>query len=387
MDIAVITRPSRILSGHLWVFSNELKESPKRYEPGSILELRDRNDNFLGIGYVNPHSLIAVRVLTRKKEEINEDFFRRRINDALAYRRRFLGGADSFRVVYSESDMLPGLIVDKYNDCLSVQFLTLGMDKRSDMILKILDEIFSPGTIVIRNDSLSRTLEGLPLEKKILKGSLDKLPVIKDGAALLEIDPLGGQKTGFFLDQAGNRLAFGELAGAGTGLDLFSYTGAWSLMMAQKGATVTGVDASDSAVALAQKNASLNNLQDKCSFIKADVFEFVKEALSKKLLYDYIVLDPPAFVKSKAKIKEALRAYRELNSSCMRLLKGHGLLSTSSCSYHVDRNSFIEMLRDAARDAGKSARIVEARTQAKDHPAYLAVPETEYLKCFFLEVF
>ncbi len=387
METVTIARPSRILSGHLWVFSNELKESPKRYEPGSILELRDKSGSFLGIGYVNPHSLISIRVLTRRKEEINEEFFRTRINDALAYRRRFLPDAGSFRAVYSESDLLPGLIVDKYEDCLSIQFLTLGMEKWSDRVLKVLDEVFSPAVMVLRNDSSARTLEGLPLEKKVVKGSLEKLPVIRDKKTLIEIDPFGGQKTGFFLDQSENRNAFGDLISPdGTGLDLFCYYGAWGLKMAEKGATLTGVDSSEEALTIARRNAGLNDLTGRCSFVKADVFAFTRDALSKGLSYDFIVLDPPAFVKSKAKIKEALRGYRELNASCMSLLKPHGLLATSSCSHHVDRNIFIEMLGSSARDSGKKVRILEIRSQAKDHPISLAVPETEYLKCLFLEV-
>lgn len=386
MDTAVISRPSRIMSNHLWVFSNELAASPKKFEPGSILELRDKKNNFLGIGYVNPHSLIAVRVLTRIKEEINEDFFRRRIKDALAYRSRFIKDTNSFRVVYSESDLLPGLIVDKYDDCLSVQFLTLGMEKWTDVIIKVLDEIFSPETIVVRNDSPSRSLEGLPLEKRVVKGSLDKLPVIHDGSVKFEIDPMTGQKTGFFLDQAENRRAFASLTGTGAGLDLFCYVGAWSLMAASQGAIAVGVDSSEAAIERARKNAKMNGLDNRCSFIKADVFDFVKDELSKGSAYDFIVLDPPAFVKSKAKITEALRAYRDINASAMKLLKGHGLLATSSCSYHIDRNMFLEMLWSSARDAGRQARIIETRSQAKDHPISLSVPETEYLKCVFLEV-
>ncbi len=387
METAVIARPSRLLSGHLWVFSNELAESPKRHEPGSTIELRDRSGKFLGIGYVNPHSLISIRVLTRKKEEIDEGFFRKRIMDAIAYRKRFLPDAGSFRVIYSESDLMPGLIVDKYDDCLSIQFLTLGMEKWTECILKILDEAFSPRAIVLRNDSSVRTLEGLPLEKKVVKGSLERLPVITDKTTLLEIDPFSGQKTGFFLDQAENRNAFSALVSAGEGLDLFCYYGAWGLKMAENGATVTGVDSSEDALGLARKNAGLNNLAEKCTFIKADVFEFVKDALSKGRFYDSIVLDPPAFVKSKTKIKEALRGYRELNAGCMSLLKGHGLLATSSCSHHIDRDTFVEMLRNSARDAGRRVRLLEMRSQSKDHPISLAVPETEYLKCLFLEVF
>lgn len=386
MQTAVLNRTSRLLAGHLWVFSNEIAGSPKKLDPGGLVELRDRKNEFLGIGYGNPHSLISVRILTRRKEEIDKGFFKRRIENALAYRRRFIKDSDSFRAVYSEGDYLPGLIVDKYGDCLSIQILTLGMEKMTEAVIEALDEAFSPSVIILRNDSPSRTLEGLPLEKKVVKGSLEKLPVINEGGTRFEIDPMSGQKTGFFLDQRENRSAFASLAGKGEALDLFCYTGAWTMKLAVAGATVTGVDASEAAIKQATRNAELNELTERCSFIKAAIFDFIKEGVARKKFYDYIVLDPPAFVKSKTKIKEGLRAYRDINASAMRLLKPGGLLATSSCSYHVDRNAFIEMLRDAARDAGRSSRIVEMRSQAKDHPVSLAVPETEYLKCVILEV-
>lgn len=386
MEIAIINRPSRILSGHLWVFSNELVQSPKRFRPGSLLELRDRKDNFLGIGYVNPNSLISIRILTRKNEPVDRDFFKRRVLNALNYRKRFIGGSNSFRAVFSEGDYLPGLIVDKFEDCLSVQFLTLGMEALSDTVINVLDEVFSPEVIVLRNDSQARTLEGIPLEKKIVKGGLDKLPVIREGDISFEVDPISGQKTGFFLDQAENRAAFSSLVDKGEGLDLFCHTGAWSIRLGARGAKVRGVDASETAILQAKKNAELNDLQDNCEFIKADVLEFIKEDKSRNKKYDFIVLDPPAFVKSKAKIREGLRAYRELNASVMGLLKEGGLLATSSCSYHVDKVTFLETLRAAAKDSNRPVRVVEMRHQAKDHPISLAVPETEYLKCVILEV-
>lgn len=386
MQTVTLNRLSRLLSGHLWVFSNELASSPKGYEPGSIVELVDKKSNFLGIGYINPHSLISVRVLTRKREEINAEFFKTRIKNALAFRKRFMKDTDSFRAVFSESDLLPGLVADKYGDCLSIQFLTLGMEKQAETILNALDEIYSPRLMVLRNDSSIRTLEGLPLEKKIVKGNLDTLPLIKEGDMTLEVDPFTGQKTGFFLDQRENRAALGRLAGAGAGLDLFCYTGPWSIRLALSGVKMTGVDSSDYAINHAKKNAELNGVTDRCEFVNSDVFEFVKQEAAQKKKYDYIVLDPPAFVKSKAKINEALKAYRELNAACMGLLRQGGILATSSCSYHVDKSLFMEMLRVSARDAGKQARVLEMRSQAKDHPISLFVPETEYLKCVILEV-
>lgn len=386
MTTATIYRTSRINAGHLWVFSNELADSPKTFEPGSIVELRDRKGGFLAVGYVNPHSLIAIRILTREKEEINEEFFRKRITSALAYRQRFVKDRNTYRAVYSESDGLPGLIVDKYDTCVSIQILTLGMEKWTDVIVKAVDELLQPATIVLRNDSYSRTLEGLPMEKKIVKGDLEKLPVVKEGGLLIEIDPMSGQKTGFFLDQVENRAAFSELTGPGKALDLFCYSGAWSLKLAEKGAEVTGVDSSELAVSQSNRNAALNGLGDRCSFIKKDVFDFTSDALTKTDRYDYIVLDPPAFVKSKQKLREAFKAYKELNTATMKLLKPGGLLATSSCSYHVDKAMFMEMLRESAREAGRMAKVIEMRSQGKDHPVSLTVPETEYLKCVILEV-
>ncbi|MBI5345136.1 MAG: class I SAM-dependent rRNA methyltransferase, partial [Deltaproteobacteria bacterium] len=275
METAVLSRTSRIASGHLWVFSNEIEGTPLAFTPGAIVELRDKKGGYLGKGYVNPRSLIAVRILTREREEINRDFFLKRVKGALEYRRRFISGRDSFRAVYSEGDNLPGLIVDKYGDCLSVQFLTLGMEMMLETVLDVLDEVFSPSTIVLRNDTSIRALEGLTLEKKVIKGSLDVLPRIHEGNAVFEVDPLLGQKTGFFLDQTENRDAFSALIGPGRGLDLFSYTGGWAIRMASSGASVTGVDSSEPAVAFAAKNAALNNMTGRCVFEKADIFEFV----------------------------------------------------------------------------------------------------------------
>jgi len=385
MQTAILNRTSRLLAGHLWVFSNELATSPKKFMPGALVELQDKKGNFLGIGYANPHSLISIRVLTKKKEAIDSAFIKRRIEDALEYRKRFIGERKSFRAVYSEGDFLPGLIVDKYEDCLSVQFLTLGMETLAGAVFEALEEVFKPSAIVLRNDNNIRTLEGLALEKKIIKGSLDKLPVIDEYGLKMEVDPMSGQKTGFFHDQAENRAAFASLASGGVGLDLFSYTGAWSLALAKKGVKMKAVDSSEYAIAQAKKNAELNGLAN-CEFVKEDVFEAVKAEKASGRKYDCIVLDPPAFVKSKSKIAEAVKAYRELNNSCMGLLMYRGLFATSSCSYHVDRSMFLEMLRSAARDAGKQARIIEVRSQAKDHPASLTVPETEYLKCVIMEV-
>jgi len=378
-----VKRKSRLLGGHLWIFSNELAASPRGHEPGSLVEVCDSQGMFLGIGYINPNSLIAVRLLTRQREEISSDFFRRRIEEALRFRKLFLPDRVSCRLVYSEGDFLPGLIVDRYAGCLVVQLLTAGIERQKDLLLGLLDEMLSPEIIVLKNDSPNRTLEGLPLEKRTVSGG-SCIVQITEGGIKSEVDPLSGQKTGYFFDQVENRMAFSRLIGGGRGLDLFCYSGAWGLLLAGKGAHVTFVDSSEAAIRQARRNAELNALSDKCSFLKADVFNFLTREIDSGNSYDFVVLDPPAFVKSKAKLKEGLRGYREINAHAMKITRKGGLLATSSCSHHVDRTAFLEMLHLAAKDAGRDVRVLELRSQGRDHPVLLSMPETEYLKCAFL---
>ena len=384
MNKILLRRTARVVAGHPWIFSNELASSLKNYEPGSLVEVFDTKNNFIGIGYVNPNSLIAVRLLTRKKESIGADFLRKRLLDALHYRHRIGIAGDSFRAAFSEGDLLPGLIADKYGDCIVLQFLTLGMEKMKDLIIPAIDDIFAPASIVLRNDGQSRSLEGLPLVKEVIKGTLSPLPVIREGNISFEIDPLGGQKTGFFLDQRDNRLAMARLVRDEKGLDLFCYAGAWGLQLAANGAEVTFVDDSEAALSQVRSNAARNNIGHNFSLVKADVFSFLNEKIRDGSQYDFIVLDPPAFVKSRLKVKEGLKGYREINTLAMQLLKEGGFLATSSCSYHIEKQAFIDMLRDSARDAHRQFKLTEFRTQGKDHPILLSVPETEYLKCAFL---
>ncbi len=384
MEVVYLKETSRILAGHLWVFQNEVAGSLKKYEPCTIVELRDRKDQFLGIGYINPHSLITIRLLTRRKERINRSFFETRIKDAISFRERILPDMNSCRLIYSESDLLSGLIVDKYSDWLVIQSLTAGMDRFLPQIVEILDDLIKPSTIFLKNDTPLRTLEGLELKTEFIKGTGEHLPVIKEGDISLKVDPVHGQKTGFFLDQRENRLLLSELIKESRGLDLFCYTGAWGLQLAKKGCQVLFIDDSEKALAIAKENAELNGISQRCTFLKTDVFDYLSAQGKEDL--DFIVLDPPAFVKAKAKIEEALRGYRFINSTCMRLLKKGGILATSSCSHHISRELFLELLRQAARGAGRTIRIIEFRSQAKDHPVLLQVPETEYLKCAILQI-
>jgi 23S rRNA (cytosine1962-C5)-methyltransferase len=388
MEKVHLKRTRRIHERHLWVFSNELYESPKKYSPGDLVELYDLKENFLGTGYINPHSLIAVRILTTERLPVEREFFLKRIGDALALRKRlFKEDSDALRLVFSEGDYLPGLIADRYSGCLVLQFLTAGMERFKDTIVAIFDELLAPETIVIRNESRSRTLEGLPLYKEVVEGNLDTLPIVREGGISFEVDPFMGQKTGFFIDQRENRAALTRFVGGGEGLDLFCYTGGWSLNLAAAGARVTGVDESERAVAQAKRNAWMNGLQERAVFVREDVFSFLeREFAAGQRRLDFIVLDPPAFVKSAGRIKEAVRAYRQLNASCMKLLRSGGILATSSCSYHLGREMFLEMLRLSARDAGRSPRMLYLRSQAPDHPVLLSMPETEYLKCAFLQM-
>jgi 23S rRNA (cytosine1962-C5)-methyltransferase len=386
MDKILLRRTSRITAGHNWIFSNELAASPRNYAPGSLVEVFDMKKEFIGIGYINPNSLIAVRLLTRKQEAVDEGFFRKRVLAALNYRHSLGINGDSYRAVYSEGDFLPGLIADKYADCLVLQLLTLGIETMKQMIIPVLEEIIAPATIVLKNDSHSRSLEGLPPVREIFKGSLDRLPLIHEGPLIYEVNPLAGQKTGFFLDQRENRLALAELVKDGKGLDLFCYSGAWGMQLASKGLPVTFVDDSETALQQVRYNAELNGLEKECSTIRADVFTFLKDEIRAGNKYEFIILDPPAFVKSRLKIKEALRGYREINTLAMQLLAENGILATSSCSYHIEKKVFLDMLRDSARDARRQFRLIDYRSQGKDHPVLLSMPETEYLKCAFLRL-
>jgi 23S rRNA (cytosine1962-C5)-methyltransferase len=372
----------RVLRGHPWIFSNELQHATAAFTPGDIVDVLDASGRFIGRGYINPRSLIAVRILTREDKEIDADFLRQRISAARALRVS-LGFGESYRAFYSEGDGLPGLIVDKYADTLVLQSLTAGIDRLLDDIIAVLKEEFSPDTVVLRNDAGSRMLEGLTPEKRVIRGSITGPVVIEESGIAYEVDVLEGQKTGFFFDQRENRLALKDYVRGRRTLDCFCYVGAWSLTAARFGASeVIGLDSSEKAVALAAVNAARNNLS--VSFKTAEVFDELRALEKQRERFGVIVLDPPAFVKSRAKVREALKGYKEINLRAMRLLEPGGVLVTCSCSHHIDEALFREMLIDAAWSAGRRARILETRSQARDHPVLLAARETQYLKCVML---
>ncbi len=374
----------RILRGHPWVFSNEIQALPRDAAPGELVDLEDYSGAFLGRGYLNTRSLIAVRLLTRTQEDIDQAFLEKRIERSRDLRTA-LGFGASFRAVFSESDGIPGLIVDKYEDTLVVQSLTAGVDRLFDEVLSALRSVYDPKTVVLRNDVAVRELEGLAQEKKVLFGDATGIVSFEESGIRYEADLLEGQKTGFFFDQRENRLALRDLVRGRRTLDCFCYVGAWSLSAAKFGATeVLGIDSSAKAVKNAEANASLNGLA--ASFRTGDVFEELRKFEKRKERFACIILDPPAFVKSRAKVREALKGYKEINLRALRLLEPGGILVTCSCSHHIEEDLFREMLIDASYAAGRQARLLEMRSQARDHPVLLAAPETRYLKCAVLIV-
>lgn len=376
----------RIRAGHCWVFSNEIENIRDPFSAGEIVEVSTSSGRFLGRGYINPHSLIAVRILTRAPEEFDIEFFRKRIEAALAYRRALYPEDRTYRAVYSESDGLPGLIVDKYEDFLAVQTLTQGMNLHLELILDVLGDLLAPRGIVLRNDTSAAELEGMAPEQRIVYGDVPEMVRIEQDGVLFDIDPLGGQKTGFYLDQRDNRRRLERFVKGSEVLDCFCYTGAWALYAARYGARrVIGIDSSGHAISQAQANARLN-ATDICEFHKAGVLPCLKQLASAHTRFDCVVLDPPAFAKSKKHLRQALAGYLTVNRHAMRVVRRGGYLITSCCSHHVDREGFLGLLQKGAALAGRRVYVVEVGAQSRDHPVLLAVPETEYLKCYILRL-
>lgn len=375
----------RLLLGHPWVFSNEIASDLGTYEPGSLVDVYTHGGTLVGRGYINPRSLITVRILSPRREVIDSDFFHSRLAAALQRRERLLPGVQSYRLVYSEGDLLPGLIVDRYQDHLVLQTLTLGMELRTEAICEALERLIQPQAIVARNDVGIRTLEGLPHEKKVLRGSLETPVEVWESDIRFRVDPWEGQKTGFYLDQRENRCTLQPLLAGERVLDAFCYTGAWALHAARAGAReVVGVDESAKAIRWATDQAKDNGLDQVCQFTPSDVFDFLKEADTRHERFDCIILDPPAFVKSRSKVREGLEGYWEINRRAMRLVKPGGYLITCSCSYHVDPDTFRTTLSRAARAARRTVVLLEMRSQARDHPVLLPLSESAYLKCAVL---
>jgi 23S rRNA (cytosine1962-C5)-methyltransferase len=364
--------------GHPWIFSNEIRNK-EDIQPGEVVNIH-HGSKFLGRGFYNPHSLIAVRRFTEAEEEFNQHFVDDMLNKALVFRRK-LTTENSFRLVHSESDGLPGLIVDKYEDNFVIQINCLGMNQRRDIIFKSLIR-FKPHFIYERSDSMLRKLEGLEPEQGLLHGELYRPLVIKQDEIPFIVDVEAGQKTGFFFDLADIRKKTSKLCKGKKVLDLFCYSGSFSLYAARGGArSITGVDSSQPAIALAIENSKLANIKI-AQFVCADAFDFLHH---DKQQYDIIVVDPPSFAKSKKSLAAARQGYRNINRQAMTHLERNGLLITTSCSHHLGEQEFVEILHKSSFDAGLNFRIIDRATQSPDHPVLLSMPESQYLKCLFLQ--
>lgn len=384
-------REQRLQPGHPWVYRTEIARIIGTFEPGDIVDIEDWRGRFIGKGFLNPSSMISVRLLTQKQdEEINTAFWRRRLEQAWKYRQTVLveANTDSFRVVFGEADFLPGLIVDKFASCLVVQTLALGIDRFKNTLIEILDELIKPEVIYERNDAPVRELEGLELRCGFLKGKLEPpLVTINENGLQICVDIARGQKTGYFLDQRENRAAIRPLVRGARVLDCFCHSGGFSLHAAKYGAReVTGLDISAEAIKMAEYNARLNNLENICTFKPANVFDALRELDKAKEKFDVVILDPPAFVKSRKAIEGAVRGYKEINLRALRILSTGGFLVTCSCSYHMPEELFLKTIIDASTDARRRIRIIERRGQPPDHPWLAGYDESHYLKCLFIQV-
>lgn len=380
-------RERRPLAGHPWIYQGEIERVEGSPHPGEVAVVKDFGGRFIGIGYINPHSQIAVRILTWREEAIDEAFLRRRILQAIEHRKQVVADTDGYRLIYGEADFLPGLIVDRYAEILVLQVLTAGMECLKEAVAAILVELLAPKGIYERSDPPSRALEGLEQRRGLLYGQFDPLVQIEEGGVKFWVDIAQGQKTGFFLDQRENRLALRGYAAGKAVLDGFSYSGGFSLHAALAGAhSAMGIDISSEAVALAKRNAELNGLSERCTFKEANAFDELRALERQGCRFDLIILDPPAFTKGKEAVPGALRGYKEINLRAMKLLREGGILVSCSCSYHLDAGAFLGMLQAAALDTKRRLRLLEFRTQARDHPVLVGVKETQYLKCAILEV-
>ncbi|MBI4385813.1 MAG: class I SAM-dependent rRNA methyltransferase [Elusimicrobia bacterium] len=379
----------RLLSGHPWVFSNELETVGRELPVGSLARLESSQGRNLGLGFYNPHSLIAWRFLAPRPEPVDASFFKKRLSAALELRMRYYPGQRSYRLCFGESDGLPGLILDKYEDFVVAQVLSAGMERCLGSVEGALRELLQPKGAYLQNDHPSRKLEGLELERRLWWGEVPPRIVIEERGLRFLKPLIEGQKTGFYFDQRDNRQETARWARGRRVLDLFCYTGAFAVSAAQAGAEqVLGLDSSAAAIELARENSRRNGLEERCRFDTGDAEE-VLEVFSQgrqPLQPNFILLDPPSFVPAKRHLPKALRAYVKLNALALRCLDSGGLLATSTCSHHVGREAFLLMIRQAASKAERRVRLLRLGTQSLDHPILLSMPETEYLHFALLEV-
>jgi 23S rRNA (cytosine1962-C5)-methyltransferase len=377
----------RVRKGHLWIYQSDVVNTDTA-EGGAVVAVTDPGKNFIGQAFFSDKSQIALRFLTQKQETIDASWWRMQLRAASERRQQLLDGSsantNAYRLIYSEGDLLPSIIIDRYADVLVLQTLSQGSEAIKPTLVELLAEEFQPRAIVERNDVKVRQHEGLELMKGTLFGETpDEFPILQDGIRFL-VAPLSGQKTGSFLDQRENRAAVRSLA-SGRALDCFTFNGAFALYLAKNCESVIGVDISSDAVGLARKNVELNNVTN-VEFREANVFDLLRELESNNERFDTIVLDPPAFAKNRASAKSAARGYKEINLRAIKLLNPGGLLVSCTCSYHMSEAAFLEVIAEAANDAHRRVQLIEKRTQASDHPILFGVPETYYLKCVIARV-
>jgi 23S rRNA (cytosine1962-C5)-methyltransferase len=389
----IVVKPrARILHGHDWVFSSEVLKVFGNPADGDVISLRDGKNHLIGSAIYNSKSQIVARRFSRRKQDLDLDFFKRRIAQAAEYRARRHVDPKLCRIVWSESDGLPGVIIDRYSDHLVLQTLTLAMEMRKELIAQAIVQLFGAITIIERNDAPVRKAEGLELRSGVLKGHAPSGPILieingtrRSASLQFEVDLLQGQKTGFYLDQLPNYGAVAQHAEGRRVLDCFTNQGAFALACARAGASeVTGVEANIESLEAARENAERNQLR--VQWIEQDVFQFLRAAEKAEVQYDLIVLDPPSFTRTKSGVRDAMRGYRELHVRVFKLLSKDGLLATFSCSHHVSENALAEMITDALVDARRSARRLRRFEQAPDHPVLPTLPETEYFKGVLLEM-
>jgi 23S rRNA (cytosine1962-C5)-methyltransferase len=370
---------TRLKSGHVWVYRSDIV-SAEGVSPGSVVTVTDHRGQVLGSALYSSSSQIAIRLISHDAVADWPALIRQRIADAIAYREPIVQDTDAYRLIFSEADFLPGLIVDRYNDVLSMQILTQAMDAEivRATVISELTERLHPASIVERVDARVRQLEELPPRASGLLQGEKASTVFTMNGVQFKFDALEGQKTGAFLDQRENYAAAAQYA-HGEGLDVFCYQGGFALHLASRCSRVSGVDSSRPALEVADQNAALNHRD--IEWIEANAFDLLKDYASSGQRYDTVVLDPPAFAKSKRDLDAAMRGYKELNLRALKMLRPGGLLVTCSCSYHVSQADFLEMVSGAAQDAHRTVRLIEVRGQAKDHPILLNVPESSYLKC------
>lgn len=377
----------RVVNGHPWIFGNELGDVDGEAKAGDIVEVYSYNGSFIGKGYFNPASQIAIRLVTRDKNEtVDDQFFYKRIKEAWEYRQH-IGYVENCRLIFGEADQLPALIIDKFNDYFVIQTLALGIDIWKPAIVAALQKIFKPKGIYERNDVPVRELEGMQQQKGFLTEAFDTNIIINENGLRFHVDIVNGQKTGYFLDQQDNRRAIQHIVKGAEVLEAFCYTGTFSLHAAHYGAkNVLGLDISETAVATARRNAELNGHQDICKFDAVNAFDVLKQWVKEGKRYDVVMLDPPAFTKSRENIQKAITGYKEINLRGMKLTKPGGFLVTASCTNLVPPEMFLKTIDMAAKDARRKLRQVTWQTQASDHPILWHVPTTQYLKFLIVQV-